>query len=247
MSEHEEKNNETAQRNWLTEALPYIAPFAVFALITLLANPDPQLRPLLYILKVIAVGAVLWSYRGVYTEIKPAWSWNILPAAGAGLVMIVFWIALDPWYPQSAQEFSAFFSGGLQVFEHAEKLEGQFDPYIEGSIIPPAVAIFFRIGGAVLLVPIFEELFHRSWLIRYLVRENFRSVPMGTFTWGSFLGTVALFAITHHEWLAAIICAVLLNLLLYWKKDIFLCMVAHATANLALAVWVLTTDSWHFW
>jgi len=56
-----------------------------------------------------------------------------------------------------------------------------------------------------------------------------------------------LFGLSHHEWLAGVICGVAFNLLLYWRKDLFQCIVAHAAANLALAVWVLTREAWHFW
>jgi hypothetical protein len=70
---------------------------------------------------------------------------------------------------------------------------------------------------------------------------------MGTFTWLSFAGTLAFMGLTHHEWLAAVICSAAFNGLLYWRKDLFLCVLAHAAANLALAVWVLTNGAWAFW
>jgi hypothetical protein len=53
--------------------------------------------------------------------------------------------------------------------------------------------------------------------------------------------------LTHHEWLAAMVCSAAFNWILYWKKDIWACIVAHAVANLALAVWVITTGQWQFW
>jgi uncharacterized protein len=229
-------------------AAPYIIPYAVFALFTLAADSlPPAWRSALYAAKVLAVGAALWHYRGVYTEIKPRLSAAVIPAAVVGILVIVAWIGLDPFYPQSSPEWSALRQGGWGALAHSDKLAGAFDPFMPGELLPPAVAIAFRLIGAVLIVPIFEELFWRSWLIRFLIKDDFHSVPMGAFTWLSFTVTVLAFGLTHHEWLAAVLCGVAFNAILYWRKDIFLCIIAHAVANAALAAWVLTHSAWQFW
>ena len=234
-------------RRGLRLALPYILPYAAFALLTWAAGALPQWQALLYVIKVLVVAALLWRYRGEYRELVFRLTPAAIPAALVGIAVIVVWIGLDPYYPQSTDEWSAVWSEGFQRFAHEEKAARGFNPHDAGALIPPAVALAFRLIGAVLLVPLFEELFWRSWLIRWLISDNFRTVPMGAFTWMSFGVTVVLFGVTHHEWLAGILCGAAFNGLLYWKRDLFLCVIAHAMANAALAAWVLTQGAWRFW
>jgi hypothetical protein len=101
--------------------------------------------------------------------------------------------------------------------------------------------------GAVVVVPLMEDLFWRAFLIRWLVNEDFKGVAVGTFTWLSFAVTVALFGAEHSEWLAGLICGALYNWLYYKRRDVFSCVVAHAVSNAALAAWVLARGDWKFW
>lgn len=234
-------------RDPLVVALPYLMPYAVFAVFTVVGGYWPQQQALVYAVKTIAVAAVLWHFRRSYTEVRAVWRPELLVAAAVGILVIVAWVGLDPWYPQTPEQWQALRRGGLQPFDHADKLAGGFNPYREGALLPPPLAIAFRLFGAVVLVPIFEELFVRSWLIRVVVRGDFWHVPIGRFTWASFLVSTAVFSLTHREWLAGLICGVAFNLLLYWRKDLFVCIVAHAVANLALAGYVLTQQAWGFW
>jgi CAAX prenyl protease-like protein len=105
----------------------------------------------------------------------------------------------------------------------------------------------FRIAGAVLVVPVMEELFWRSFLIRYIIDKNFDTVQLGTFTWGSFLITVILFGLEHNYMYAGIMAGGIYNLLLYRTRSLAQCILAHAVTNLALAVYVVTTGKWQFW
>jgi Type II CAAX prenyl endopeptidase Rce1-like len=148
-------------------------------------------------------------------------SWVL--AVIVGLMAIAIWIGIDPYYPKPGNGAAVFDSSGKWVF------------------------IGFRVAGAVIVVPLMEELFWRAFLIRYIVNEDFKKVPVGTFTWPSFAITVALFGAEHHEWLAGAICGMLYNWLLYKRKDVFSCVVAHAVSNAALAAWVLARGDWKFW
>jgi membrane protease YdiL (CAAX protease family) len=56
-----------------------------------------------------------------------------------------------------------------------------------------------------------------------------------------------LFTAAHPEWLAAAVYCAILNGLIYWKRDLWSCVVAHATSNLLLAVYILTTATWELW
>ncbi len=105
----------------------------------------------------------------------------------------------------------------------------------------------FRFLGAVIVVPIVEELFWRSFALRWIIDENFTTVPIGAFTWFSFLVIVLGFGFEHHRWLVGLAAGVIYNGLLYYKKDLSACVLAHAVTNLLLGVYVLLTQQWNFW
>ncbi len=242
-----DEHGDSSGDDWLEESLPYLVPYGLYALLTVGAEYVPGWTASIYALKTLIVAAALWHYRKEYRQLRFRLTAATPVAVGVGILVIIAWVGLDPYYPQSGAEWMELFRGGIGEFAHAGKAQGAFNPFAEALRPSPVAAIVFRLIGAVLVVPLFEELFIRSWLLRFLIKSDFKSVPTGAFTWFSFAGTVGLFAVAHHEWLAAAICGVLFNLLLYWKKDLFQCVIAHAVANLALAVWVLTQGAWQFW
>ncbi len=231
----------------LKAAIPYLAPYLVFGLFNSLAGAMPDHRSLIYVIKTFVVAGLLWYYRKTYVEIKARLTPAVLVAVLVGLAVIVVWVGADRYYPQTGAEIRDFVERDARVFTHADKAQGGFNPYDKQQDLPPLATIVFRILGAVLVVPIFEELAIRGWLMRYLINERFWRVPVGAFTHPSFWIGVGAMVLTHHEWLAAAACSAAFNGLLYWKKDLFLCIIAHGVANLALAIYVLSTGAWGFW
>jgi len=104
-----------------------------------------------------------------------------------------------------------------------------------------------RLLGASLVVPFMEEIFWRSFIIRYIISTDFRAVPIGKFTLASFLISVVLFGVEHHFWLAGMMAGAIYNLLLYKTGRIWPCILAHTVTNLALGVHVLITKEWIWW
>ena len=99
-----------------------------------------------------------------------------------------------------------------------------------------------------IIAAVVEELVIRSWLIRFIVDPNkWDKVKIGTYTFLSFAITVAFFGFAHNRWLVGIISGIIFNLWLYYRKDIFSCIQAHASANLFLALYVVLTQAWYFW
>ncbi len=107
--------------------------------------------------------------------------------------------------------------------------------------------IVSRVLGATVVVAFMEELFWRGFLIRWLVKEDFKRVPLGTFTWSSCLVTVVLFGLEHDLWLAGLVCGALYNWLYYRTRSIPACVIAHGVSNGLLAAYVLATGDWKFW
>lgn len=185
----------------------------------------------LYPVKALTVGALLYIFRKQYHELTFRDLANLpatLAACGVGLLVFVLWIKMD-W------TFGA--SGVPQGFNPA---------LLQGREVRIAMTIF-RIAGAVLVVPLMEELFWRSFLIRYIINRNFGAVPMGTFTWASFIITVVLFGFEHNYLLAGIMAGIFYNLLLYRSRSLAHCVLAHTVTNLALAIYVVSTGNWQFW
>ena len=225
----------------ITQALPRILPFAVFMgfiglesgatwLITH-HGATPFWQHALYAVKVVVVGSILWHYRRSYPEL----SWRDLGNFGwtatgivLGLAVFAAWIAMT-W------PFATF--GSPQGF----------NPYLVTDTLGRWLVIAFRLAGAVIVVPIMEELFWRSFLIRYVISADFAKIEIGTFTWPSFLASVALFGIEHNYYLAGMMAGTCYNLLLYRSRSLAQCIVAHAVTNLALGIYVLQTGKWNFW
>ena len=104
-----------------------------------------------------------------------------------------------------------------------------------------------RLVGIAVLVPIAEELFWRGFLLRWLIDPEWEEIKLGEYTHHSCAIVVLMFTVAHPEWLAAASYCLLINGLLYWKKDLWQCVVAHAVSNLVLAIYVLQTGHWWLW
>ena len=210
---------------------PYVLPFVLFLLLTEPARFFPSLVPALYVTKTVIVGAVLWAWRHKYAEdFSLGLSFGgFLVAALCGLLVLVLWIAPEGYFYQ--------FAPG----------DG-FNPYaMTGSKGAAIGLIAVRLIGASLVVPIMEELFWRSFLMRYLVDVNFRSVGMGAFTWLSFLGVAILFGLEHHRIVVGVIAGLLYGLLLVYQKNLRGVAVAHGITNFGLGIYVVITGNWAFW
>jgi len=115
------------------------------------------------------------------------------------------------------------------------------------SAIEAASWILFRVIGAVLIVPIAEELAFRGYIIRKLVSTDFEVVASGHFTWFSFLGSSILFGALHAEWLAGTIAGMIFALAIYRRGSISDAITSHSVANGMLAAYVLATGRWFLW
>jgi uncharacterized protein len=122
-----------------------------------------------------------------------------------------------------------------------------YDPTLVDDPALRAALISFRLFGAVLVVPLMEELFWRSFLLRFVIAHEFEKIPVGTFTWPSLLIVSVLFALAHHLIIAAFVTSVAYTLLLYRTRSIAQCTLAHAVTNLILGAYVLHTGSWQLW
>ena len=223
--------------------LPRVLPFAVFmAFIGLeeglgflmkkeLLSVSAEFLLYLYPLKAISALCVFLYFRKRYDELDPR-DLRSLPktavSVATGLAVFLLWIRMD-WT-----------LGAVGT-------PAGYDPSALPEGIVRSLSIGFRLFGAALVVPVIEELFWRSFVIRYVADNDFTRVPIGLFTWPSFLITAVLFGLEHHYLYAGIMAGVAYNLLLYYTKSISQCILSHGVTNLILGIYVLQTGEWRFW
>lgn len=217
-------------------AIPYVLPMAAFLALTSLEGTLTGSRmaawyPWLYGLKVAVVAGVAWACRSTWRDLAPRPGLGAaLAAAGLGLAMAAGWVVLDGRYPKLS------FLGGRTAF----------DPNV---LATPAKWAFIavRLAGLVVLVPLVEEVFWRSFVWRWLIDSDVRRVPVGMPSARTALATSALFALAHPEWLPALLTGVAWAGLLVKTRSLSACVLSHVAANLALGVYVLVTGAWKFW
>lgn len=185
----------------------------------------------LYPVKAIAVALVLFFLHGCYSEIdlkQILVRRHLFVSTNCGVAVFLLWISVDFY------------------FNPLGNSQG-FNPLLFENQSVRTFMIISRIAGAVLVVPLMEELFWRSFFMRYVIRKDFSAVPVGTFSWSSFLITAVLFGLEHNLIIAGIIAGISYNLLLYYTRSITHCIFAHALTNLLLGIYVLGTHQWYYW
>lgn len=184
-----------------------------------------------YVVKVVLVVFFLLSFRKSYIEVKFKelfiYRKTVLSLL-SGLIIFIMWIKFD-WTLNSNHIPSGF---NPEVFE---------DNAVKSFMI------FTKLTSAVFIVPIMEELFWRSFMIRYLINSNFMAVEIGRYSFFSFVAVSLLFGLEHHYIVAGILAGAILNGVYYVTKSISQCILSHATANFCLSIYVLHTSNWHFW
>lgn len=120
-----------------------------------------------------------------------------------------------------------------------------FDPRDGGHIDPLLVTL--RIAGAVLVVPIMEELFWRSFLMRWVDASDFEAVDAAQPSHKAFLITALLFGFEHNQWLAGIVAGAAYSLLYMHYRNLWAPILAHAVTNGLLGWWVVQTGQWSYW
>lgn len=211
-----------------------ILPFAAYMLFIVIADVLERLGvapgPLrwLYPVKIGVVVLLLALFWRQYHELKtfrlrmP----EVLTAIAAGVVVLVLWVSLNAdWMIVGAAP--------------------GFDPRDAGRIDWLLVAI--RIGGAALVVPVMEELFWRSFLMRWIMHPDFQAVEPSQLGLKSFVITVLLFGFEHNLWLAGIVAGAAYSLLYMRHRNLWSPILAHAVTNGLLGVWILMTGNWSYW
>jgi CAAX prenyl protease-like protein len=120
-----------------------------------------------------------------------------------------------------------------------------FDPTTAGRTDWPLGAM--RIAGAALVVPVMEELFWRSFAMRWIDTPAFDTVEPSQVSIKSAILTSVLFGLEHNLWLAGVVAGLAYSALYMRHRTIWSPILAHAVTNCLLGIWVVVTGSWSYW
>lgn len=215
-------------------SLPRILPFFIYLFFIFIADMleragvDAHQLRWLYPVKIAIVLSALLLYWRHYGEL----AWKALDprtAAAAiltGVVVLVLWVNLG--------------AGWMTVGSSAG-----FDPRDNGQI--NWVLATVRVLGAALVVPVMEELFWRSFLMRWIVSQDFLAVNPAHINIKAFVVTVILFGFEHNLWLAGIVAGAAYSVLYMRSRTLWTPILAHAVTNGLLSVWIIYTGQWTYW
>lgn len=212
-----------------------IAPFVLFMALLALRGNLPQdigfdVRWIYGLSTLLVGGLLLWWWRE-YGELALQ-NWpppgELGLAVGVGLAVFGLWIVLDaPWMVigEPSASFVPLDANGAPVW--------------------PLVVV--RWIGATLLVPVMEELFWRSFLMRWVQSATFESVDPRTVGVKAIVLSTFVFVLAHTMWLAAVVAGLAYALLYRYTGRLWTAVIAHAVTNGVLGIWVIRTGHWAFW
>lgn len=211
-------------------ALPFGLFIAFLVVAPFLADAIPALDVRwVYPVKAVAVAAALALLWRRFDELKPLSlsAADAVLALVAGAAVFVAWINLDlPWLSIS--------------------VGAGYDPRSGDGRINWLLALP-RLAGAALVVPVMEELFWRSLVMRWLDRHDFLGMPPDTVSLRALLVSSVVFGLEHQLWFAGIVAGLVYGQLYRRSGKLWLPIAAHAVTNGLLGGWVLRSGHWQFW
>lgn len=219
-------------------AVMRVTPFAIFIAFVALSSLADSIGPQdaawdlrwLTVIRAVAVTAALACFWRGYGELKAFG--NVKPhqwllAIPSGLAVFLVWIHVDH---------------GWAVISHTRA----FDPTGPDGNVDLTLASL-RFAELALVVPVMEELFWRSFLLRWLDARDFGAVDPRRASPRAFALTAALFASEHSLWFAGLIAGLLYNWVYIRTGNLWVPIASHAITNGALGIWILATRNWHLW
>jgi CAAX prenyl protease-like protein len=171
--------------------------------------------------------ALFWPKYGELRGARSVAPSQWLLAIVVGLGVFVAWIHLD--HPGIAFEAGRGFD--------PTAADGRIDPVLAGM----------RLVGLALVVPVMEELFWRSFLMRWIDSRDFLAADPGRPSAFAFAATCGLFAMEHSLWLAGLVAGAAYGILYARTRNLWVPILSHAVTNGVLGVWIVTTGNWRFW
>jgi CAAX prenyl protease-like protein len=186
------------------------------------------------ILRVAVMAAVLWFIARPVINLRVR---HLAPTLLIGLAVFAIWIAPDLLFKGYRHYW---------LFDNALVPKAATTLSIDGVMSRPVLAL--RMIRAVVIVPIVEELFWRAWLMRWIIDQNFESIPLGKYTAISFWTVAVLFASEHGPyWDVGLAAGIIYNWWMVRTRSLGDLILAHAVTNFSLGLYVIATGKWEYW
>ena len=214
-----------------------VAPFAAFILVMVAESLVVKIEHLnfdlrwLYALRsglALVCVLVFWKH---YTELKSVDSNKVIDwllSLGVGVGVFFIWINLTQSWATLGEAKA-------------------YNPYRMGSKDIDWLLLSFRITGSALVVPLIEELFWRSFLMRWIENPKFTTIKAAQVSVRAIVISSIIFALEHHLVLAGFIAGVAYAWLYVRTGNLWMAITAHAITNGVLGIWVIQTGQWQFW
>ncbi len=206
------------------QATAMLMPLIVLLATTLLTQAFSAGHDWLYPLRVVATGfAIWWAWQHLRPNLRLP-SLSVWPV-GAGVLVFALWLIMVP----ASSADSARTAAALA----------------EAPLWLTIAWLTLRSIGAVLTVPIAEELFFRGYLLHRLSGASFdHRLP---FSWLAFLTSSVLFGLLHDAWAAGMAAGLVYGAVRYYRDNLSDAIIAHGTTNLLLSIYVMATGTWALW
>ena len=215
----------TAAKDDATAA--YLIPFLAILAAGILSSAMTGTFEWAYGLRVVCAAVAILFYRRSYRGVSWRIGWD---APAVGVLVFAIWIAAE-----------------RLLFPHA--IAVPIPPALAASAAPVRLGwISFRVIGAIITVPITEELAFRGYLLRRLVSADFACVDLRPFHLVPFAVSSVVFGILHGQrWIAGAIAGMLYAAVARRRGSLGDAALAHATTNALIAAHVLTVGNWNLW
>ncbi len=207
----------------------FLVPLLAILAVSILTRAASADFDWLYPLRVLAVGAVLWTYRRRYRELD----WRFGPLGVIlGAIVFAIWIARDVTFRAPPADAGHALGAALAALAPGRRW----------------LWMIFRVTGATITVPIAEELAFRGYALRRLQSADFERVGFRRYTWVALGASSLIFGLTHGDrWVEGTLAGLLFAAAMLRRGRIGEAVAAHATANALLATWVIAKNAWYLW
>jgi CAAX prenyl protease-like protein len=178
----------------------------------------------------LVVGCVLAAFWPRYVELRPLrlTMHQLRFAVASGLFVFVLWILLDNGWAVVGSG-----AGGFVPLDAQGHLDGTL--------------YLLRLAGFALAVPIAEELFWRSFLLRWIDRKRFLEGDPRHASFKAIAICSVLFALEHSQWLAGLAAGIIYTMVYTRTGNLWAPIVSHAITNATLGLFILATAAWALW
>jgi len=203
----------------------YLGPFVAMLAAAMVTGAFSAGFDWLYGMRMMTALAALWACRAAYRRLDWRGSWQ---ACAIGVATFAMWIALFPStvsdasvWPMSLQSASTWAAGAWLVV---------------------------RLIGYVLVVPVVEELAFRVYAMRRLTHRDIDAAAAARFSFSAFAISSLLFGALHGGlWVQGTLAGMAFAYAFYRRRRLGDAVVAHATTNGLIALYVFATGRWSVW